>query len=260
MTDSATEQPATASEDALAPEDRAWQARRSSIAPLAFGVIGMAASPLLLGLVCGPIGLRSGIDLWRSGMRRASVVLGVAASLMAIVLSVVAAVLWGSILAGVLLTRDALRETQRWVGKPLPAVDVETVGSTGPTHMTLAPAEGDTRLILVFIAPEHPASRATLQTLADMLPKHPGVRVIAVDSQHTAAQARAALVADGIDFAAIGLESSLPPPLEAVAILPTVVVIDRTGRIEAAAAGGRPAEEIERMMSGPSSISESPSN
>ena len=83
-------------EETLDPADIAWRQNRSAVAPLAFGVIGLALSPLLLGLIVGPLGMRAGIDLWRTGTRRPAVVLGVAASFLSIVVSVVAALLWGS--------------------------------------------------------------------------------------------------------------------------------------------------------------------
>lgn len=250
MSDTVTEAGGAPAVEELSAEDRAWQARRSTIAPLVFGVIGMAASPLLLGLVCGPIGLRAGLDLWRAGTRTVSVVIGVAASLLAVVLSVVAAVLWGSIVAGVLLTRDALRETQRWIGQPVAAAEVDALGADGLGRVQLATHDGDERLVLVFVAPDHPASNATLRMLADLLPKHPAVRVVAASSTHPAADVRRAILEAGLELPAIGRDSILPAPIDAVAIMPTIVVISRDGHIVAAAAGGRPPGELERMLGG----------
>ena len=173
------------------------------------------------------------------------------ASMLAVVCSVIAAVLWGSVLAGVLLTRDALRETERWVGMPVPAVEVAARGADGDRSRRIAAGEGRARLALVFITPEHEASDETLRILAELSPSFPSVGLLVVGTQSSVDATRRAVLHSGLDVEAIGGETALPAPIDAVAITPTIVVIDRDGRIESAASGGRPAAEIKRMLEGP---------
>jgi hypothetical protein len=113
---------------ALDPIDQEWLRRRSAAGPLAFGVIGLVTSPLLLGLAFGALGMRAGVDLWRHGTRRPVVAVGIGASFAAVVTSVIGALLWGSVLTTVLLGRDAMRETERWRGRTVEAVQVRAVG------------------------------------------------------------------------------------------------------------------------------------
>jgi hypothetical protein len=49
-----------------------------------------------------------------------------------------------------------------------------------------------------------------------------------------------------------------PPPLDGVFALPTIVVIDRDRRIEAALVGSRTIEEMERLVTGAAAIDARP--
>lgn len=248
---SAPESPATThEEEALDPADIAWRQRRSAVAPLAFGVIGLALSPLLLGLIVGPLGMRAGIDLWRTGTRRPTVVAGITASFLAIVVSVISALLWGSVLATVLLGRDAMREAERWRGRTVEASSVESVDATGPHPLTLAVPEGRERLLLVAFSTGSPVSAELLAAIATAMPEHPDCAVVLIDPLVAADQARGFALAAGLDAPTIGTGATLPAPLDAISAFPTLVVIDRGQRIVCAVVGSRRGEELSRLLHG----------
>ena len=231
--------PSPEPEDELHPDDAEWLRRRSAVGPLALGVIGLALSPILLGLILGPLGMRAGIDLWRSGTRRTTVMVGIAASFCAVVLSVIAALIWGSVLSTVLLGRDAMRVTEGWRGERIK-----------PAAAPFLPPDGAERTVVVLASGGNEPSRMALAHLAEALPSHPGCRLVLVDTGDPNGlleqDARALnLVAPVL----AGLEAA-PLPLSQTSASPTIAVIDREGRIETALVGARPVAEIEKLLSG----------
>lgn len=223
----------------LHPDDAAWLQRRSAVAPLALGVIGLALSPLLIGLIMGPLGMRAGIDLWRSGARSATVMVGVAASFCAIVLSVIAALVWGSVLSTVLLGRDAMKVTEGWRGERVE-----------PASAPFVPSDGAERTLVLIATGGNEPCRLALAHAAEALAKHPSCRLVLVDAGDSAGllegEARAARL-DAPVFTGLG---AAPSPLSGAIAFPTTVVIDRAGRVESAVVGARPVAEIEKMLSG----------
>jgi hypothetical protein len=237
----------------LDPVDADWLRRRSAAMPLGLGVVGLLGSVLLLGLLFGPLGLRAAIDLWRSGTRRFAVIVGGGVSAAAIVASVVVAMLWGSLLASVLLGRDAMRLAERWRGREVLAASIPGRSAEGEAA-DLALARGGTPAVLVFIdVLIDPASDLAATALA-----HASEAAAAAGARLAVAAPRA--TATDLD-AWIGVEGGLggvawrgdaatrwPEPLDAVAAFPTTVVIDGTGRIAGALVGVHPVEDLRRLI------------
>ena len=237
----------------LDPIDQEWLRRRSALGPLAFGVIGLVTSPLLLGLAFGALGMRAGIDLWRQGTKRAVVVVGVSASFLAVVTSIIAALLWGSVLTTVLLGRDAMRETERWRGQTVEPVAVSAMASSGTiTTVQLRASGGAARTVLLFVRVDSETSQAAARAVSEALARNPGVPSLLIDPLAPADSVLRFARASGLDDATvIGEESTLPEPLDSVAAFPTIVVIDSEGRIEAAIVGSRSAADLDPLLQGP---------
>jgi hypothetical protein len=169
---------------------------------------------------------------------------------LAIVLSTVAALLWGSVLSTVLLGRDAMRETESWRGREVDARVVTAVAADGPREVSLRPAEGRQRLLLVAVMADDTTSQRFLETLAEALPRHRECSLLLVNmggGPDLGDFARRA----GIEAPVIANAGSLPPPLDRISGVPTIVVLDTAGRIESALVGSRPPSEVERLLSGP---------
>ncbi len=239
----------------LDPIDRAFLAQRFAGGPLLFGVISIVTSVCILGLVPGTLGLRSGIDLWRAGCHRAIVIAGIATSAVGLVASVIGALLWGALLAGILLGRDAMRETERWRGRTLDActLDAWHPGGRRAVGWPLADA-GTDRLALLFITTD-PATDpiVTTQAIASaarVAAAHPACRFTLVAPFASAEEAQATVIASGVPCAIVHAPIDLPQPLDAVSAFPTLVTIDRSGRIEFALVGARGDDELARIFSG----------
>lgn len=231
----------------LHPDDAEWLRRRSAIGPLALGVIGLALSPLLLGLILGPLGMRAGIDLWRAGTRRTTVAVGIAASFCAVVLSVIAALIWGSVLSTVLLGRDAMRVTEGWRGERIE-----------PAAVPFLPSEGTERTIVLLASGGNEPCRMALAHLAEALPSHAGCRLVLVDTGDPPGELERDARALKLDAPVLAGLGSAPIPLSQTSAFPTIAVIDHTGRIETALVGARPVAEIEKLLSGAFALGEAP--
>lgn len=242
---------ATRDDEELHPEDRAWQRERFAAGALIFGSIGVVASPLLLGLALGPIGMRAGLDLWRAGIRRPVVAAGVLMSLVATAASILAAVAWGALLMQVLLSRDVLRETEKWRGQSIAQTTVAVRDESGVAERSLVPGEGDRRLVLLFVDPGTAPSAEAVRTLAHACGRWPQVAILVVGVSTDAIATRDFVLAQGLDVAVVDPASPLPSPLDAVFALPTMVVVDTEGRIESAVVGSRSLDEVERLLEGP---------
>lgn len=237
--------------DALHPEDRAFLEQRYRSAPLIFGVVSLLTAPIVLGMLPGALGLRAGIDLWRRGLRNPLIGLGVAASSLGIVASIVVAVVWGSLLAGVLLGRDAMRETERWRGLRVEPFSCVGEGATGSLEITVpTPAEDIERTVLLFVAVDSEPSKEALATLASILGEYPSARLLVIDPSQSAASVATFVGAFDIDAACIGRDAMLPNPLDRVAAFPTLVVMRRDGRVEFALVGARTSDELRSVISG----------
>jgi len=235
----------TADTEQLDEVDLAWQRRRGSLGPLVLGVVGITLSPLLLGLVFGPIAVRAGLDRWRSGLRRPVIAVGVASGLVSIVLSVMGALLWGSVLATVLLGRDALREAERWRGREVEPV---AVAFSGGPEVSLRPPEGKSRLVLLAVDVGQQPSRQAVEAIARQTPD--SASLVLVDRSRGGEPIEQWLSRAGINASVIPSSAPLPPPLDAIAALPLLVSIDRSGRIEGALIGVRPAGEYSKLLEG----------
>lgn len=244
-----------ASDDKLDPVDRAFLAQRFAGGPLIFGALSIATSFCILGLVPATLGLRAGIDLWRAGCRRGVVLAGIATSAVGIVASVIAALLWGALLAGILLGRDAMRETERWRGITLSAATFDAWHPDGAASVAIPPADpGRERLALLFIATDPSADpRVTtdaIATAARVAERHPTCQLAVVEPFATTDEAQASVIASGARCAVLHAPLALPAPLGSVAAFPTIVLIDRAGKIEFALVGARGEDELDRLFSG----------
>ncbi len=240
--------------------DRAWLQRRSAAAPLILGVVAIVTSVLMLGMLFGALGMRAGIDLWRAGNRRWSVIFGVALSFVGVVSSVMCAVLWGSVLASVLLSRDALRETERLRGQHVAAITLETLDGNGVRASSLYPTPPCERVAIMFVSAGLDACGTALRDLAAVAREHPECRVLLVDRDNDAATTRAFALLHDADFSVLAPGSALPEPITSVAALPTIVVLNREGIIECALVGAHPRSELHTILSGAPLVAPSATN
>ena len=242
-------------EDGLHPVDRAFLAQKFAGGPLIFGVIALASSVLILGMIPGALGLRAGIDLWQRGVRRSVVVAGIVASFAGVVASIMAALLWGALLAGVLLGRDAMRETERWRGEVVqPFVLTATESISGEVfQFAVPPADAMVERVAIVLAGvgEQPSAEA-ITTAVQVAQRHPSCRLLIVTplASRDEGKAFATVASAATAIAVAGRDATLPAPLASVAAFPTTVIMDREGRIEFALVGSRRKEELDRLFSG----------
>lgn len=256
--DARSDSPAPSDRDSaeLDPVDRAWLERRSAVGPILLGIGAIATAPFMLGLLIGPLGLRAGIDGWRRGLRRPVVAAGIALSLAGVVGSVVSALLWGALLVTVLLGRSAMRETESWRGRTVERVEIAAVEAEVARTFPLEPKGGDERLAILFVDAAFGPSGEALRNLLHATALEPGCTVLVIDplrpSRAVEAFVSREIGSASAAFLIAGDPTPLPEPLDAVAGFPTLVVLDRERRIEAAVVGVRPLEEVERLVRGAS--------
>ncbi|MEY5033604.1 MAG: hypothetical protein RL354_2635 [Planctomycetota bacterium] len=248
-------------EEDLHPADHAWRRDRFAAGALIFGFAGLLSSPLLLGLALGPLGMRSGVDLWRARVRRPVVAAGIAVSFVATVASIAAAVVWGAVLARVLLSRDVMRETEKWRGTQIAETSVLVTDALGTRTRALAPAEGSPRLVILFIEAGTGPCADAVRTLAWVSehaggrePSGPRADLLIVEQREASSRAREFALEHGLDVGVLGAGATLPAPLDGVFALPTIVVIDRDRRIEAALVGSRTIDEVGRLFTGSAAL------
>lgn len=258
----ATEQnqpaPADASVEATSamhPDDAAWIARKSSTAPIVLGVLSILLSPILLGLFFGPLALRAGIDLRRQGVRGFGTVVAIAASLVGIVASVTTALLWGAVLAGVLLGRDAMRTAESWRGEQVQSAMVDARVASATMQVDLArPVPGAPRHAILVIGVGWEPCAEAIRTLAEAAVAYPDVPVIVLDRESSADKIEAFTRLHGGDVTArflfVGPVETLPAPLGQAAALPTLVVVGADGTVEHAIVGAHPTSDIEKLLRG----------
>ena len=241
--------------DQLHPTDRAFLAQKFAGGPLIFGVIAIASSVIILGMLPGALGLRAGIDLWQRGVRRGVVVAGVVTSFVGIATSILCALLWGSILAGVLLGRDAMRETERWRGEVLEPFSLTAIESmSGETFSFEIPPKDDRveRVVLLLVGVGETPSAEAIATTVRVAERHPQCRLLVVTPLATrdVGKAFATIASASTAVAVVGNDAMLPAPINSVSAFPTTVVIDGEGKIEFALVGARNEDEVARLFSG----------
>ena len=245
----------SAASDALHPDDAAWIARRSPTAPIVLGVLSIVLSPILLGLFFGPLALRAGIELRRQGVRGAGTIVAIATSLVGIIASVTTALLWGAVLSGVLLGRDAMRTAESWRGEEVRSAMVEARVAAGTVEIELArPAGGAPRHAILFVGVGWEPCAEALRTLGEAAAGRPEVPVIVLDREAPAnevevfARQHAGVAAERFLF--VGPVTTLPAPLDQAAAIPTLVIIGADGTVEYAIVGAHPTSDIEKLLRG----------
>jgi hypothetical protein len=206
-------------------------------------------------MIPGALGLRAGIDLWQRGVRRGVVVAGVVTSFVGVAASILCALLWGSILAGVLLGRDAMRETERWRGEVLEPFSLTAIESiSGETFSFEIPPKDDRveRVVLLLAGVGETPSAEAISTAVRVAERHPQCRLLIVTplAARDDGKAFATIASASTAVAVVGRDAMLPAPMHSVSAFPTTVVIDRVGRIEFALVGSRREEELDRLFSG----------
>ncbi len=241
--------------DQLHPADRAFLAQKFAGGPLIFGLISIASSVIILGMIPGALGLRAGIDLWQRGVRRGMVIAGVVLSFVGVAASILCALLWGSILAGVLLGRDAMRETERWRGEVVEPFSLTAIESiSGDTFSLEIPPKDERveRVVLLLAGVGETPSAEAISTAVRVAERHPQCRLLVVTplSARDDGKAFATIASASTAVAVVGSDAMLPAPMNSVSAFPTMVFIDRAGRIEFALVGSRREEELDRLFSG----------
>jgi hypothetical protein len=239
----------------LHPVDRAFLAQKFAGGPLIFGVLSLLSSVIILGMLPGALGLRAGIDLWQRGVRRGVVIAGVVTSFVGVAASILCALLWGSILASVLLGRDAMRETERWRGEVLEPFSLTAIESiSGETFSFEIPPRDERveRVVLLLAGVGETPSAEAISTAVRVAERHPQCRLLVVTplSALDDGKSFATLASASTAVAVVGSDANLPAPINSVAAFPTMVIIDRAGRIEFALVGSRREEELDRLFSG----------
>jgi hypothetical protein len=239
----------------LHPVDRAFLAQKFAGGPLIFGVLSLLSSVIILGMLPGALGLRAGIDLWQRGVRRGVVIAGVVTSFVGVAASILCALLWGSILASVLLGRDAMRETERWRGEVLEPFSLTAIESIGgnPVSFDIPPTDaGVERVVLLLAGVGETPSAEAISAAVRVAERHPQCRLLVVTplSARDDGKSFATLASASTAVAVVGSDANLPAPINSVAAFPTMVIIDRAGRIEFALVGSRREEELDRLFSG----------
>lgn len=262
-------------EPPLDPVDVAWLQRRPSSGALILGVLSLLTAPLLLGLIFAPLGLRAALDSRRRGIGGPVVAGGLVLSGAGLLASISAALLWGALLSGVLLGRDAILATEGLRGQSVQPIAVQAKTRGGSRPLLLAPRTGEEQpldpdrprqpfaprgeapapriMVLVVRLGTEPSASALVE-LATASQRHPEVPIIFVDQERsadeieTAARSAGAAIADRDWF--LGADAALPPPLDAIAATPTFIVVAADGRIERALVGVYPASELEKLLRG----------
>ena len=256
----------------LDPVDLAWLERRSSAGALTLGIVSILLSPLLLGLLFAPLGVRAAVDCLRRGARGPMLFMGFGLSVIGLLASVSSALLWGALLSGVLLGRDAIRSAEGLRGMSVEPVVIVARFDGAQRGLLLSapgePADGSLathpcvdatggraeRFALVVLRLGTQPSVDALRELAIASNRHPKIPFVFVDQElDAAAIEQIALRVGGAvrqrDWF-VGRESTLPPPLDGIAATPTIVVVDIHGRIESALVGVYPASDLEKLFRG----------
>ena len=241
--------------DSLDPIDRAFLAQRFAAGPLILGLISIVTSLVLIGLLFGALGVRAGVDLWRAGSRSGVVIAGLITSVIGVVVSIAWTIMWGAILASVLLGRDAIREAQKWRGLDVIAVSAPALDERGATTVQFsALPSGIERTALLFISVGGEPCIDALRGAALVVATMPSCQLVIVDANAPVEAVRAFAARYGSNAAAIGSEFAFPPPLARVAAFPTLVIVDAHGRIESAIVGTHPNEDITKIMRGDAAL------
>lgn len=243
-------------QDELDPIDRHWLERRSAVAPIVLGIVAVVLSPLLLGILFGPLALRAGVDLWRTGTRRAGVLVAILLGAIGTATSIAAAMLWGSVLASVLLGRDAMREAERWTGRDVSAAQVEfpTADGSEPTRPLAMDALGPDheRWAILFTDDGSEPCLSAAATLDGVAKAVPGVLAVVAAPREAHGALTERFMREGIRLPIVNVRAV--PPLDAVAALPTLVVVNRSGRVEKALVGAHPVSDVEALLRGAAAL------
>jgi hypothetical protein len=241
--------------DPLHPVDAAWMSQRSAAAPVVLGILSIILSPILLGLFFGPLGLRSGIDLYRRGTRTAGTVLAIATGFLGVVLSITMALVWGSVLASVLLGRDAMRAAEGWRGSEVRVAMMQSLAAGGSREIDLSqPVEGAPRHAILVIGVGWEPCAAALRSLSEAADNHPDVPIVVLDRGASAEEMRAFARTHGTGsverFLFVGMAASLPTPIDQAAALPTLILVGPDRKVEHAVVGAHPSDDIEKLLRG----------
>jgi hypothetical protein len=236
----------------LDPADRAWLERRATLGSCVLGAVSILTSPFALGLLFGALALRGSIDMRRRGIRGALPLVGIVLGFAGTSASIAFAIVWGSLLVGVLLGRDAIRQTEQWRGRTLEATTIEL--RDGGRLGIGADGDACARTALVFIDASSPVAAEALASTAAAALLHERCCVIVIDLSEKPDAAARALAGTGAALRVAVAAQRLPSPLDAVAATPTTVVIDSARRIEAAVVGVRPREDLEKLFRGDAAI------
>ncbi len=165
-------------------------------------MLGLLTAPILLGLLFASLGLRSGLDQFRRGIRGVVPMLGVIVSATGLLVGVASALLWGALLSGVLLARDAMRTAEGWRGTTVEATAFPALHDGATTMLRLsigdapqpvstdAAASSDAaarpatvRRAIVFVRLGTVPSDDLLRELAGASLRHPEVPLVIVDAE-----------------------------------------------------------------------------
>ncbi len=238
----------------LHPIDESWIRNRFAGGPLILGAIGVLTSPLVIGVLFGALGLQGGLTLWRRGLRRPIVAIGLGASAVAVLVGVASALLWASLVASVLLGRSAMQEAEGWRGRALATSSIVADSPDGPIEVGFPAGPRVARVALLFLRVELPLSVEALRAVRSSVQRHPDCALIVVDTEAELDRLRAFVARTGSQLPLIGAGGSVPAPLGSVAAVPTLVVVGRDGRIESALIGIRPPEELEKVLGGAAAL------
>jgi peroxiredoxin len=207
-------------------------------------VIGVIALPLSVVLIGGALGL-GGIVL---GARHLARRRGARRRAWAgIMLSTAAIVMTGLVLyAQVVFQQRANAEMARWEGVASPAFSVTTLDGTAVDSTTLR----GKRVLLDFWATWCAPCRLQTAALERLVREKPRDDVVVLGiSTEDAATVRAFLADNPVTYPIVSVERGvLPPPYSRMVAVPAAYVIDRNGVIQFGRVGVLTSEELERLV------------
>jgi hypothetical protein len=148
-----------------------------------------------------------------------------------------------------------MRETERWrdeVLEPFSLTAIESI--SGDTFSFEIPPKDDRveRVVLLLAGVGETPSAEAISTAVRVAERHPQCRLLVVTplAARDDGKAFATIASASTAVAVVGRDAMLPAPMNSVSAFPTMVFIDRTGRIEFALVGSRREEELDRLFSG----------
>ncbi|MSR40636.1 MAG: hypothetical protein EXS10_01865 [Phycisphaerales bacterium] len=226
---------------------------RASNLPLLCGALGLASlllSPFIIGLLPGALGLRTSIDARRIGFRGILISGGMTLSVIGLTLSIVAALVWGGMLATILMSREAERDAVIWRGREIKPFTLQLDSESSFDFAAFREQHPTHRLVLLFWSSAFDPCKEGVAHAIEAADGIDEVTLLGIAPEDTLASGHAFLGADAANIPTAYGTQRLPPPLETAGVRPTIVVVHPDGHIELVLLGVRGTAELKRAFVG----------